>query len=125
MFCHPDGRPYHPDRFSREFDRRVARHGVPRIRLHDLRHTWTTLALQAGVDVKIVSQRLGHASATITWDVDQHETPVMHSDVAERVANLISSRGRRADVPRLNFFYGSHDAPRPEVALVPLSTGAA
>jgi hypothetical protein len=30
VFCHPDGRPYHPDRFSREFDRRIARHGVPR-----------------------------------------------------------------------------------------------
>jgi integrase len=89
VFCHPDGRPYHPDRFSREFDRRVARHGVPRIRLHDLRHTWATLALQAGVDVKIVSQRLGHASATITWDIYQHVTPAMQSDAAERVANLI------------------------------------
>ena len=89
VFCHPDGRPYHPDRFSREFDRRVERHGVPRIRLHDLRHTWATLALQAGVDVKIVSERLGHASTTITWDIYQHVTPAMQSDAAERVANLI------------------------------------
>lgn len=89
VFCHPDGRPYHPDRFSREFDRRIARHGVPRIRLHDLRHTWATLALQAGVDVKIVSERLGHASATITWDIYQHVTPAMQSDAAERVAALI------------------------------------
>lgn len=88
-FCHPDGRPYHPDRFSREFDRRIARHGVPRIRLHDLRHTWATLALQAGVDVKTVSERLGHASATITWDIYQHVTPAMQSDAAERVAALI------------------------------------
>ncbi len=87
--CHPDGRPHHPDRFSREFDRRIARHGVPRIRLHDLRHTWATLALQAGVDVKIVSERLGHASATITWDIYQHVTPAMQSDAAERVASLI------------------------------------
>lgn len=89
VFCHPDGRPYHPDRFSREFDRRIARHGVPRIRLHDLRHTWTSLALQAGVDVKIVSERLGHASATITWDIYQHVTPAMQSGAAERVAALI------------------------------------
>jgi len=89
VFCHPDGRPYHPDRFSREFDRRITRHGVPRIRLHDLRHTWATLALQAGVDVKIVSERLGHASATITWDIYQHVTPAMQSDAAERVARLI------------------------------------
>lgn len=89
VFCHPDGRPYHPDRFSREFDRRIARHLVPRIRLHDLRHTWATLALQAGVDVKIVSERLGHASATITWDIYQHVTPAMKSDAAGRVADLI------------------------------------
>ena len=89
VFCHPDGKPYHPDRFSREFARRVDRHGVSRIRLHDLRHTWATLALQAGVDVKIVSERLGHASTTITWDIYQHVTPAMQSDAAERVANLI------------------------------------
>lgn len=92
VFCHPDGRPYHPDRFSREFDRRVARHRVPRIRLHDLRHTWATLALQAGVDIKIVSERLGHASTAITWDIYQHVTPAMQSDAAERVARLIFGR---------------------------------
>ena len=65
---------------------------LPRIRLHDLRHTWATLALQAGIDVKIMSERLGHASATITWDTYQHVTPAMQSDAAERVANLIFRR---------------------------------
>jgi integrase len=65
---------------------------VPRIRLDDLRHTWATLALQAGVDVKMVSERLGHASATITWDIYQHVTPAMQSDGAERVANLMFPR---------------------------------
>jgi len=66
VFCHPDGRPFHPDRFSREFDRRVTRHGLPRIRLHDVRHSWATLALEAGIDSKIVSERLGHATTAIT-----------------------------------------------------------
>jgi integrase len=44
---------------------------LPVIRLHDLRHTWATLALVAGVDVKIVAERLGHASPLITWQTYQ------------------------------------------------------
>lgn len=89
VFTLPDGRPYHPERFSREFDRRVDRYGLPRIRLHDLRHTWATLALAAGVDVKVVSERLGHTSPTVTWSTYQHVTPAMATDAAERVADLI------------------------------------
>lgn len=71
------------------FDRRVARYKLPRIRLHNLRHTWATLALAAGVDVKIVSERLGHTSAKITWDIYQHVTPTMQANAAETVAALI------------------------------------
>lgn len=52
-------------------------------------HTWATLALAAGVDVKIVSERLGHTSAKITWDIYQHVTPTMQTDAAETVARLI------------------------------------
>jgi integrase len=89
VFARADGRPQHPEHFSNAFERRVARHRLPRIRLHDLRHTWATLALQAGVDVKIVSERLGHASAKITWDIYQHVTPTMQADAAETVARLI------------------------------------
>jgi integrase len=89
VFARPDGQPQHPEHFSMAFDRRVARYRLPRIRLHDLRHTWATLALSAGVDVKIVSERLGHASAKITWDIYQHVTPTMQSNAAETVARLI------------------------------------
>lgn len=89
VFARPDGRPQHPEHFSNAFERRLARYRLPRIRLHDLRHTWATLALQAGVDVKIVSERLGHASAKITWDIYQHVTPTMQADAAETVARLI------------------------------------
>ena len=89
VFCLPDGRPFNPDRFSREFDRRLKRYDLPRIRLHDLRHTWATLALEAGVDVKVVAERLGHSSPTVTWQTYQHVTPAMQSGAAERVAGLI------------------------------------
>ena len=96
VFCFANGRPYSPERFSREFDRRLSRppfrDAVPRIRLHDLRHTWATLALVAGVDVKIVSERLGHSSPMITWQTYQHVIVGMQTDAAERVASLIFKR---------------------------------
>ena len=95
-FTLPDGRLPHPERFSREFDRRITRWNLPRIRLHDLRHTWATLALEAGVHPKVVSERLGHANITITLDTYSHVTPAMQEDAAETVADLLQ-RGTQSD----------------------------
>jgi hypothetical protein len=67
----------------------VERLGMRRIRLHDLRHTWATLALQAGVPLKVVSERLGHATTAVTADTYSHVAPGMQTDAAERVAALI------------------------------------
>jgi integrase len=96
VFCQFDGQPYHPERFSREFDRNQRyfnrnRHErqIPTITLHGLRHTWATLALSAGIDIKIVSERLNHSSTHITREIYTHVTPPMQSDAAERVAQLI------------------------------------
>jgi integrase len=92
VFPRPDGRPYHPEAFSKTFDRRLRQQafaGLPTIRLHDLRHTWATLALEAGVDVAVVSKQLGHASPTITWGVYQHVRKGMRANAAETVADLI------------------------------------
>lgn len=94
VFCHPDGRPYeYPENFSREFNKRLGRKPfvdeLPRIRLHDLRHTWATLALLAGVDVKVVADRLGHSSPKVTWDTYQHVVQGMQTDAAARVAAMV------------------------------------
>jgi integrase len=92
VFPRVDGRPQHPEAFSKTFDRRVreaASAELPVIRLHDLRHTWATLALQTGVDVKVVSERLGHSSPVITWTIYQHVVKGMQADAAERVADAI------------------------------------
>lgn len=84
--------PVHPERFSREFDRHIERWSLPRIRLHDLRHTWVTLAVQAGVHPKVVSERLGHSGINITLDTYSYVTPDMQADAAATVANLIGQR---------------------------------
>ena len=96
VFTLPDGRGYHPERFSREFDRKQSTYNrlhpdtpLPRLRLHDLRHTWATLALAAGVHPKIVSERLGHSTISITLDLYSHVLPGMQSEAAEQVSNMI------------------------------------
>ena len=89
VFVDELGRPIHPDRVSKVFDARVAEAGLKRIRLHDLRHTFATLALAAGVPVKVVSDRLGHGSIAITMDVYAHVMPGMDQDAADRVAEAI------------------------------------
>jgi integrase len=74
---------------TRTFGKLVREAQLPIIRLHSLRHTHATLSLQAGVHVKIVSERLGHSSVTITLDTYSHAIPGLQRDAAELVAALI------------------------------------
>ncbi len=89
VFAMPDGVHYHPEAVSKVFDRRVARWGMPHITFHHTRHTWATLALQAGVHPKMVSDRLGHASVAFTLDVYSHAIQGLDDDAAARVAELV------------------------------------
>jgi integrase len=89
VFARENGEPIHPNRFSEWFDRRIAAAGVPRIRFHDLRHTHASLALAAGVNPKVVSERLGHATISITMDTYSHVIPAIEEEAAERVARAV------------------------------------
>ena len=91
VFTREDGSLIHPDGFTKLFGRLVRGSGMPRIRLHDLRHGHATLALEAGVHPKVVSERLGHASIGITLDTYSHAIPAMQEEAAERIAALIFS----------------------------------
>ena len=90
VFATEDGGPIHPALFTYYFQRRVRMSGVPRIRLHDLRHTHATHALQAGIHPKIVSERLGHSTIAITLDTYSHALPSLQRDAAELVAALVA-----------------------------------
>ena len=79
----------HPDWFSNEFWRLLRKVGIKRIRLHDLRHTYATLALKAGMHPKIVSERLGHATVGVTLDLYSHVTPSIARDAADVVASRV------------------------------------
>lgn len=85
------GRLYPPD-ITRDFHRLTDATGLPRIRLHDLRHPHATLLLKAGEVAKIVTERLGHSTAAYTQDAYQHVLPGMQRAAAtrfhERLARL-------------------------------------
>ncbi|HEV2068883.1 MAG TPA: site-specific integrase [Acidimicrobiales bacterium] len=89
VFAALEGGPTHPDLFSQIFDRRVAKSTLPRIRLHDLRHTHASILLKAGVPVKVVSERLGHSSPAFTMTVYQHVLPGMQADAAATFSDVV------------------------------------
>ena len=68
----------------------LKRAGLPRIRFHDLRHTFATMALQNGVDVKTVSSMLGHYSAGFTLDTYAHVTTDAQLKAAQTMGSILS-----------------------------------
>src|SRR5207244_3823414 len=72
MFCNTAGRFLNPEAVSQRFDRIVRRTELPRVRFHDLRHTHASLLVAAGVPIKVVSERLGHAHPAFTMHTYQH-----------------------------------------------------
>lgn len=91
MFCNASGRFLNPQSVSQLFDRLVGRTSLARIRFHDLRHTHATLLIVAGVPVKVVSERLGHAHPAFTMHTYQHVLPGMSAAAAEQFAALVAS----------------------------------
>jgi len=89
VFARPDGTPWNPERISSAFDRLVIATGLPRIRLHDLRHTHATHLLAAGTNVRVASERLGHASVAFTLDVYAHALPGQQASAAAATAALV------------------------------------
>jgi integrase len=89
MFCREDGEPIHPEQITRLFRRHQKALGLPRIRLHDMRHTHGTLLIEGGVHPKVVQERLGHHSVAFTLDVYAHVTPAMQAQAAAAFADLV------------------------------------
>lgn len=83
-----DGGLIQPSAVGQRFQRLRREAELPYIRLHDLRHTYATLALEAGVHPKVVSERLGHAGITITLDLYAHVLPSIEKAAALQVSAL-------------------------------------
>jgi len=89
VFTQENGAALDPESVSRYFRQAVKKSMLPQIRLHDLRHTHATLALQAGIHPKVVSERLGHATVSITLDTYSHAIPAMQEKAAALIAGLV------------------------------------
>lgn len=92
VFTWEDGSLINPDRFTRWFTEHVKAAGLPRIRLHDVRHSYASAGLANASgwgEVKVISERLGHASIGITLDTYSHVLPDRDADVAATLAKAI------------------------------------
>jgi len=89
VFTAENGTALDPESVSRYFRQAVKQSMLPKIRLHDLRHTHATLALQAGIHPKVVSERLGHATISITLDTYSHAIPALQEEAAALIAGLV------------------------------------
>jgi integrase len=92
VFTNEIGDPIRPDSVGQAFGRLVKAAGVPPIRLHDLRHTHASQLLMAGINVKVVSERFGHASVSFTLDTYAHVMPGQQAEAAAAAAALLGER---------------------------------
>ena len=84
-----------PETVSRHFRLLSRRAGPPLIRFHDLRHTSASLALTAGVAMRVVSDRLGHTTTSITADRYTHVSPAVSRRAATAIADLVGAAGEQ------------------------------
>lgn len=89
VFDRGDGGYTRPSYIASHFRRECHRAGVPRIRLHDLRHSSATILVASGVNVKVVQERLGHHSAAFTLDRYAHVTESMQAEAARNLAEML------------------------------------
>jgi integrase len=89
------GEPWIPNSFGLLFDRLLRRTGLPRVRLHDLRHSYASLMLEAGVDLTVVSRALGHSNISTTADLYSHINASMFEGAADRLDRAIGNATRR------------------------------
>ncbi|NNN34389.1 site-specific integrase [Streptomyces sp. S3(2020)] len=91
LFTDPVGEALHPETFSMWFRDLATAHSLPRIRLHELRHTYATMQLETGENVVTVSALLGHANPTITRNIYQHVLEATARKANDKVGALLDA----------------------------------
>ena len=93
VFCGPDGKHMNPGTVSKQFTELARKAGFPGLRLHDLRHTFATLMLRAGVGLKYASTLLGHSSIKTTGDIYAHAIPEDLRRAVETYSKALATNG--------------------------------
>jgi integrase len=89
LFTDKTGEPLNPNSVTWRFRAAVSKAGVPRIRLHDVRHTCGTSMLQKGVNPTVVAKILGHSNTTTTLNVYSHALNDAVVDAVDVMATII------------------------------------
>ena len=92
VFSDLEGKPLLPDTVSHVWAKLVKRTGLEGIRLHDARHSHASLMLKQGVHLKVVQERLGHATISTTLDLYSHVTPGLQQAAAEGFDKMLSAK---------------------------------
>lgn len=92
VFCNELGEPINPEFISRSFKRDLKKAGLPEIRFHDLRHGHATMLLELGEDLKIISERLGHSTITLTADTYSHVREELQREASDRLDQVLFLR---------------------------------
>lgn len=79
-----------PANLTKTYIKDVKRSGLPHIPFHSLRHTHATMLIEQNVNVKLISERLGHSKIAVTLDVYSHVTPNMQHEVASQLDQIIA-----------------------------------
>jgi integrase len=83
------GTPLNTANVRRTFNRLIEATNVPKIRFHDLRHTHATALLSKEVNIKVISERLGHSNIKVTLDTYSHVLPTMQKDAVRKLDQII------------------------------------
>lgn len=88
VVCTSTGGPANANNIYRAWTRFIEKHKAPHITFHDLRHTHVAMMIKQGVHMKVISERLGHSSISVTMDIYGHLLPNMQSEAAELMDKL-------------------------------------
>ena len=91
VFANYDGKPLDPSTLSHNFAKIVKRAGLRRVRFHDLRHTFASLALLHGAKPKVISEALGHTSMAFTMDIYSHIISGVQEDMMALLDEVLPS----------------------------------
>jgi integrase len=67
---------------------------LPRVRVHDLRHTTASVLLEVGIHPKVVQDLLGHSTIAVTLDTYSHVAPALHREAVQRLDLLFGTQDR-------------------------------
>ena len=90
-----NGQRPHPDTETDRVNQLVDSAGVRRVQLHDVRHTYSTLSLDSGINPKILSDRVGHSNPTITFQIYAHRSAEWDRAAAQLIGQLIEDAVHR------------------------------